>query len=50
MTDEGNEMTPEQRHQTEMLRTGMNAIHQQPDTGLMPAELSAIDHICGSSQ
>ena len=30
-------MTPEQRHQTEMLRTAMNAFHQQPDSGLMPA-------------
>jgi hypothetical protein len=39
-------LTPEQRHQTEMLRTAMNAIHQQPDSGLLPAELAAIDHIC----
>lgn len=39
-------MTPEQRHQTEMLRTAMNTIHQQPDSGLLPAQLSAIDHIC----
>jgi hypothetical protein len=30
----------------EMLRTAMNTIHQQHDTGLMPAELAAIDQIC----
>lgn len=39
-------MTPEQRHQTEMLRTAMNAFHQQPDSGLLPAFLAAIDEIC----
>ena len=38
-------MTPEQRHQTEMLRTAMNAFHQQPDSGLLPAFLAAIDEI-----
>ena len=38
-------MTPEQRHQTEMLRTAMNAFHQQPDSGLLPAQLSATDTI-----
>jgi hypothetical protein len=39
-------ITPEQRHQTEMLRTEMNAIHRQPDSGLLPAFLSAIDATC----
>jgi hypothetical protein len=31
---------------TEMLRTAMNAIHQQSATGLLPAFLAAIDAIC----
>jgi hypothetical protein len=44
---QGNEMmTPEQRHEFEMLRTAMNTVHQQKEIGLMPAELVAIDHIC----
>ena len=30
---------------TEILRTAMNAIHQQPDTGMLPAELCAVHTI-----
>ncbi len=30
----------------EMLRGAMNTINQQPNTGLLPAELAAIDNIC----
>jgi hypothetical protein len=43
----GNHFEPDPR---EMLRTAMNAIHQQPDTGLLPAELAAIDDICDQVQ
>jgi hypothetical protein len=39
-------MTEEQRFQTEMLRTGMNTIRQQPDSGLLPVEKSTIDAVC----
>ncbi len=38
-------MTDEQRYACEMLRTAMNAIHQQPHTGLADAFLSAIDTV-----
>jgi hypothetical protein len=33
---------------TELLRTAMNALHQQPDAGLMPVEFAVIDDICDS--
>jgi len=39
-------MTPEQRFQTEMLRTAMNTVQQQPDAGLLPVEHAVIDATC----